>query len=233
MRLVAFLLLAVSWSGATGCDGDLDPAWQLEHDRIIAVRATPPAIPAGGRSELDALLSFKGVGTSEAPPEAALVVAPASLASALANEGGRWVVTAPDEARLAAARTELGLEADAPVPLQIGVAYGAGTLAAVKTVWLGMAADNPTLSAMTIDDQPMESMIELVVGKVVDVRFSIEALETDDVNWLTSCGTMHDFDLPQSYLRVEEEDPQSGQLAVVRRDEAGGVAWRVWPIRAE
>ncbi|MDQ3365981.1 MAG: hypothetical protein M3680_11190 [Myxococcota bacterium] len=233
MRFVALLVLTCSWFGATGCDNDLDPPWQLEHDRIVAVRATPPAIPAGARSELDALLAFKGIGTSEAPPEAAIVVAPASLASALANEGGRWVVTAPDEARLAAARTELGLAADAPVPLQIGVAYGAGTLTAVKTVWLGLAAEHPTLSAMTIDDQPMESMTELVVGKLVDVRLSIEAVESDDVNWLTSCGTMHDFDLPQAYLRVEEEDPESGQLAVVLRDDAGGVAWRVWPIRAE
>ena len=44
---------------------------------------------------------------------------------------------------------------------------------------------------------------------------------------------MHDFDLPQAYLRVELEDPASGELAVVRRDPRGGVAWRVWPIRAE
>lgn len=44
---------------------------------------------------------------------------------------------------------------------------------------------------------------------------------------------MHDFDLPQAYLRVEEEDMTEGSLAVVVRTDLGGVAWKVWPIRAE
>ena len=61
---------------------------------------------------------------------------------------------------------------------------------------------------------------------------SVSAVETDDVNWLTSCGNMHDFDLPQAHLRVEPEDPQTGELAVVLRDDRGGVTWRVWPIEA-
>ena len=69
--------------------------------------------------------------------------------------------------------------------------------------------------------------------KLVDVPLSISVETEDDVNWLTSCGTMHDFDLPQAYLRVELEDPDRGELAVIRRDELGGVAWRVWQIRAE
>jgi hypothetical protein len=231
-RALLVLLLPVAVL-TTGCAGDLDPPWQLDHDRIVAVRATPPAIPAGGRSTLDALVAFEGAGTSEAAPEGAMVVSPASLATVLANDGGAWVVTAPDEAGLAAARTELGLAADAPVPLQLGVAYGGGTLFALKTVWLGMAADNPTLTAMTIDGAPMDAQPELVVGQLVDVELSVEAVETDDVNWLTSCGTMHDYDLPQAYLRVEAEDPTAGELAVVLRDERGGVAWQVWPIRAE
>ena len=72
-----------------------------------------------------------------------------------------------------------------------------------------------------------------MVGIEVDFPLSVEAVEADDVNWLTSCGTMHDFDLPQAYLRVELEDPVAGELAVIRRDERGGVVWRVWPIRAE
>jgi hypothetical protein len=50
---------------------------------------------------------------------------------------------------------------------------------------------------------------------------------------LTSCGTMHDFDLPQAYLRVETDDPQAGELGVVLRDAHGGVAWKVWPVKAE
>ncbi|HSK04268.1 MAG TPA: hypothetical protein VK932_23605, partial [Kofleriaceae bacterium] len=114
-----------------------------------------------------------------------------------------------------------------------GVSYQGQALVATKTVWLGRAGANPSLDAMMIDGAPAEAATEIVIGKLVDVRLSIAAEIDDDVNWLTSCGTMHDFDLPEAYLRVEVEDPTSGELVVVRRDPQGGVAWRVWPIRAE
>jgi hypothetical protein len=74
---------------------------------------------------------------------------------------------------------------------------------------------------------------QLTVAPGVDVRLAVDLDDSYTVNWLTSCGTMHDFDLARAYLRVEPEDPQSGSMAIVVRDELGGVAWRVWPITAE
>jgi hypothetical protein len=66
------------------------------------------------------------------------------------------------------------------------------------------------------------------------VPLSINADDASfDVAWMTSCGTMHDFDLPQAYLEVEADDPTTGELGVVLRDAHGGVAWKIWPIRAE
>jgi hypothetical protein len=229
-RPVAIAALALA---AIGCDADLDPPWQLDHDRIVAVRATPPAIESGGRAELDALIAEKGVGTSERIPELAVVVSPMALAGAVSPDGGAWVITAPDAAKLDLARAELKLLPGAPVPLVVGVSYASQTLFATKLVWLGMAGENPSLDAMMIDGVPADSQGEVVVGLLVDVPLSISAELEDDVNWLTSCGTMHDFDLPQAYLHVEADDPTAGELAVVRRDDRGGVAWRVWPIRAE
>lgn len=238
----------VSMMALAACDGDLDPAWQLDHERIIAVRATPPAILAGETSTIDALIGRKGDKTSVASPEAAVVVSPASLADTLALRGDAWVVTAPSAERLAAVRIELGLAVDAPVPLQIGVSYEnqamlpadmSGDLFAIKAVTLGRTAANPVLvDRVVINDQPAAVAEpdddELVVGKLVNVPLSIDANDVDyDVSWLTSCGTMHDFDLPNAYLKVEDDDPTEGELAVVLRDAAGGVAWAVWPIRAE
>ena len=225
--------LALVCALAAGCSGDLDPPWQLDHDRIVAVRSTPPAIAAGERAELDLLVATAGVGTAERSPELVVVVTPASLASALAFDGGKWRVTAPGEPELAAARTELGLEPAAPVPLRLVVSFGGGALLATKVVWLGMTAQNPSLSTMMVDGSPADAKPELVVAPLVDVPLSIDAIDTDDVNWLTSCGTMHDYDLPQAYLRVELEDPMEGELAVVLCNARGGVAWRVWPIHAE
>jgi hypothetical protein len=230
-------LMILAALAASACAADIDPPWQLDHDRIVAVRATPPRVAAGQRSTLDALLAEKGGKTTVAPPEAALVVAPQSLSDVLSRDAGAWVITAPGEDRLTAARTELGLAAGAPVPLQIGVSYDGQSLIATKTVWLGETADNPVLVSMNmqIDGQPAgASEAEIVVEPLVRVPLSIDASDdVYDVTWLTSCGTMHDFDLPSAYLQVEEDDPTSGELAVVLRDDRGGVAWHVWPIRAE
>lgn len=230
-RQLVITAIAVTTLGA--CVGDLDPPWQLDHDRIIAVRATPPGIAAGEKSTIDALLGQKGGKTSVAAPELATIVAPASLADVLAFQGGAWVVTAPSEARLAAARAELKLAPDAPVPLQVGVSYANRALVATKTILLGQAADNPALVNVMLDGKPAGTT-ELVVGKLVNVPLSIDAdPAVDNVAWLTSCGTMHDFDLPNAHLEVEVDDPDAGELAVVLRNDKSGVAWSVWPIHAE
>jgi hypothetical protein len=166
-----------------------------------------------------------------------VVTSPASLSDVLSIRGGSWVVTAPGEDRMVAARSELQLAAGAPVPLQIGVSYAGQTLVAIKTVTLGQPAANPTLDGLMIDGKPVDAAApsaELTVGTLVNVPLSVNASDVDfDVTWLTSCGTMHDFDLPQAYLRVETDDPQAGELGVVLRDTHGGVAWKIWPIKAE
>lgn len=233
MRAVALVALLV------GCNADIDPEWQLDHDRIIAVRATPPRILPGERAELDALVGRKGDGPIELKPPGAEVVSPASLASALTFEGGGWGVTAPDEAQLAAARAELMLEPGAPVPLTIGVGFtagnfpsGEGPFAAIKTVWLGESRQNPVLDSAMVDGAPAPQ--EIVVPPLVDVPLHVDFDDNYIVTWLTSVGQMHDFDLPSAYLRVEVDDElREGHLAVVIRDLFGGVVWRTWSIRVD
>jgi hypothetical protein len=212
-----------------GCLGDIDPEWQLDHTRIVAVRATPPHIPAGATSQLDLLVATKGAGTSMPAPDAVLVVSPMSLAGTVSGT----TVTAPSEDQLAAARVELGLMPGVPVPLQLGIAYS--SLAATKIVFLGDAADNPPLANVTIGGAPAPAAGEMiVVPPDTDVHMSVDANDSMMlVDWLTSCGTMHDFDLHASYIHVLPDDPQSGELVLEVRDNAGGVNWDVWPIAAQ
>jgi hypothetical protein len=212
-----------------GCFGDIDPEWQLDHTRIVAVRATPPHIPAGATSQLDMLVATKGASTSTPPPDGVIVVSPISLAGALSGT----TVTAPSDDQLAAARTQLGLMPGAPVPLQLGIAYG--SLVATKTVFLGDAADNPVLTNVTIGGTPAPAAGQMItVPPDTDVHMSVDADDTVMlVDWLTSCGTMHDFDLHASYIHVLPDDPQSGELVLELRDNAGGVTWSVWPIAAQ
>jgi hypothetical protein len=226
------------------CQSDVDPPWQLSHDRIIAVRAEPPGILPGEQSRIDMLAGYAAEPVRVRAPDVAAVVSPESLADVMAIDAEGWVVTAPSAERLAQVRSELGMLPDAAVPLRIGVAAAWPTpvqsldgrnLAATKVVWLGEQAHNPEVTGVRIDgrEAPPEGT-EIVVPRDAEVRLSVEADDSKDiVNWLTSCGEMHDFDLASAYLTFGPEDPTEGELVLVVRDDRGGVTWRVWPIRAE
>jgi hypothetical protein len=211
-----------------GCAADIDPPWQLDHDRIVAVRATPPHIPAGATSQIDLLVSHSGLGTAEVAPDAGTVVAPMRFASAMSGQ----IITCPSDADLDAARAELGIEPGMPVPLTIGVL--SGSLPATKTVWLGDTQDNPTLDNITVGGVTPAPGVAIAVPPDMDVPLSVDADEdVDIINWLTSAGTMHDFDLHAAHLHVLPADPQAGELALVLRQPTGGVAWQVWPISVQ
>ncbi|CAN5915263.1 hypothetical protein BH11MYX2_BH11MYX2_05530 [soil metagenome] len=240
VKAIGFVLIAA----LAACTGDVDEQWFLDHDRIIAVRASSPGIVTGETSTLDALVGFKGAPPAEMSPPLAMVVSPESLASTLSMTAGEWTVTAPDEAALAAARTELNLEAGAPVPLQVGVAFLATAfpartstdpVAALKTVWLGEHRDNPMITGIDIDGVDGATLTDVVLDYTMDTPMRIDASvnDGDDVNWLTSCGTEHDFDLEHSYIRIEKDDPVEGDLAVVLRKPNGGVAWKTWTIHVD
>ncbi|MCE9577869.1 MAG: hypothetical protein K8W52_32340 [Deltaproteobacteria bacterium] len=216
--LVALIAVA-SVALVTGCADEVDPPWQLDHDRIIAVRATPPAIGAGETTTLDVLVGHVGEPTTVEMPEAAAIVSPPELAGPLVD--GEF--TAPTIEELAAR----GLRADAEVPVVI--ATRVGPWVATKTVRIGAAAQNPTI-AIAIDGAAVEGAIEVAAG--VDVALTIDVDAGASVTWLTSCGTLHDFDLAHARLRVEPDDPQAGELAIVVRDAHGGTAWQRWPIVA-
>lgn len=232
-RTQAYVLAAALAAALLGaCGQDVDLPWQLDHERVIAVRATPPRIASGQRAQLDALLGRAEGAPYEARPETVEVVSPLSLASALASTDGTYSVLAPSAQALAAARTELGLAESAAVPLQLRLGFAETERTALKVVWLGEAGDNFTLGSALVGGEDALAKDALEVSPETEVRLEVPFDASYNVNWLTSCGTMHDFDLARAYLRVEAADPQSGHLAVVVRDDRGAVAWRVWTIAA-
>lgn len=225
MKRLALLAVLV------GCTNDVDPPWQLDHERVIAVRANPPGILAGETSEFDALLGRDGSVPIEAEPNMVTVIAPQALAGAVSQQGPRWVITAP--ADLSAARAELGLGPTDPVPLRVRMTFPDFAFVGIKAVILGEHRDNVVLGSVRVSGENKLAVTTLQVPPVTDIRLDVDFDDTYGVNWLTSCGNMHDFDLPNAYLRVEPEDPQSGMLGVVVRDAGGGVAWKLWNISAE
>jgi hypothetical protein len=233
LAILALLVLA-------GCE-DTVPVWQLDNDRIIAVRATPPHIPAGASATFDALVTKMGEGPSVELPSAALAaptrpdlpVSPALMA-AVTYDGGQWTVTAPSEEILAQLRTELGLMATDPVPILVGLQFdfAPGPLYATKTVMLGDTGDNPVLGDVTVGGAP--AMDGMTIPTDTDVALHATAGETDEVDWLTSVGELSDEDDADAILNhdttVDPPSLTSGHIAVVKRDEGIGVTWGYWTI---
>jgi hypothetical protein len=217
-----------------GCGGDVDPAWQLDHDRVIAVRSTPSRIASGETATVDALIGRKGQPPRGVDPDTAEVVSPTSLAAALSHGSGRWTATSPGDDQLAAARTELALDAGAPVPLRVRVGFSDTGETALKIIWLGEHADNPVIEPVTIAGMDALAQSELTVPIAVDVPLAVTFDPASfNINWLTSCGTLHDFDLAGARLHVDVTDPHTGTLGIVVRDTLGGVDWHLWPITAQ
>jgi hypothetical protein len=225
----AYLVVALVLAG---CTADVDAAWELDHDRVIAVRSTPSRIAPGETAEIEAFVGRRGQPPSDRDPETASVVSPSGLDAALARPGAHWTVTAPPDDQLAPARAELGLAADAPVPLRVRMVFADTGEVAYKVVWLGEHADNPVVDPITLDGMDGLAITALSVAPATRIPFAVELDDSYNINWLTSCGTMHDFDLARSYLRVEPEDSHAGILALVVRDALGGVAWYTWSITA-
>lgn len=226
-----------------GCIDPIDPRWQLDHDHVIAARATPPRIRAGEGTDLDALVAHaRGPVTVEDPvtAEVSMRTSGPDFSRYLVREAsGTWRLHAPDAEMLASARPAMGLPEDAPVPVDVMLTFPNGgterasldTYRVKKTVWLGEPSTNPELPAVTIDGAAAGDEIVVPVGR--DIYVSLAAPDGARVNWLTNVGTLFQDDVATAYVHVAPEDRLEGQLVVVMRDNEGGVAWRVWSMRAE
>lgn len=237
MKYALVLLVAV-----TGCVDQIDPRWQLDHDHVIAARATPPRILAGQATNLDALVAHADGPVSTEEPMTA-EVATSGFGRYLSRTDAAWQLEAPDAQTLEAARSGMHIADDAPVPVDVVLTFPhpAGLDRAAldpfrvkKTVWLGEPSENPILPAVTIDGQPAPDEgadVVLPIGR--DVYVSVDAPQGVRVNWLTNVGTLFQDDVARAYIHVAAKDRLAGQLVVVMRDSEGGVVWRVWPMRAE
>jgi hypothetical protein len=213
-RVLSLALLAA-------CVPDGPPEWQLDHDRIVAVRAEPPAIPPGGVGRLDVLVAHEGGPTTVEMPET-MSASDSPLFTAIHFNIDHYQVDGPDEAQLADARAQLGLPDGAPVPLDVDLRVS-GPLYGTKRVWLGIAADNPVLPAVTIDGAAADTSVTLPAHHEAPLL-----IEASTAHWFASCGALeHER---EASARLVTDDACDGELVVVVRDGAGGVTWGVWQL---
>jgi hypothetical protein len=221
--------------GAAGCVPDSDPRWQLDHDRVVAARATPPHLPAGTTATIDALIAHDGAPTTIEPPVRVVTApgTPAALVTTVAQSGTDWQVTAPSEDVLAAVRAQAKIDPGKPVPLGLIETFGPIPLTVSHTIFLGDAASNPTPGAVTVLGAEVAPETHITIPMDVDVPLSVDADPTATVNWLTSCGTMHDDDEHAAFVHVQPDDSKAGELVVVVRAADVGVSWLRWTIEAQ
>ena len=99
--------------GAAACAEDTTPRWQLDNDRVLAVRSTPAQLASGQVALLDALVAYADGPTQQvAPLGATAAFAPAGLFTAVHFNLDHWEIDGPDAARLDAAnRTSVAMAA--------------------------------------------------------------------------------------------------------------------------
>jgi hypothetical protein len=212
-----------------GCADEMTPEWQLDHERVVAVRVTPPHIVSGEVALLDALVAHEGGPAEEVSPTGATAAfAPAGLFTAVHFNIDHWQIDGAPPEQLAQARLELGLAEDAPVPLSVTLQFP-GPLYAEKIVWLGDSRANPDVPVVRVDGAELAD--ELAVAGEASAAVVIEVTDATRVHWLTSCGELDEHDSARATLRVGARC--DGELAVVVRDAFGGTAWRVWALHVQ
>lgn len=200
-------------------------AWQLDQDRVVAVRSTPQGLAAGEHGLVTALIAHADGPTTIEPPST-LNAGHSPLFGTVNFLFDHYELIAPDEATLADARGELGLAPGAPIPLEVECDFEQFTFITQKQVVLGTHADNPVLSAIEIAGQPPAATV--TVARDTEVALHTASITT---RWLTSCGELADSDEPDAILHTGA--PCTGELVVVERDGAGGIVWQVWPLVVE
>lgn len=225
-----------------GCIDVIDARWTLDHDHVIAARATPPRVREGEGTNVDALVAHAGrAPTVENPMTAELSNPPQQLARSLRQTAdGAWRLDVPNAETLAPAHAALGLPEDAPIPVDILLTFpnqsihraGVESFKVKKTVWIGEPSLNPTVPAILVDGAAITD--EVVVPLDRDVYLEIAGAEPGlRVNWLTNVGDLFQDDNPRAFVHVLPAQARMGELVVVVRDDVGGVAWRVLPMRVE
>lgn len=239
-RLTGFLILVA----VLGCGSFRDPG-DLHYARTLAVRADPPRVAAGQRARIELLVTGNdGVPlvrapdtVTPAPPQPGQPAPPAQAAQLISQEDGVWYVTAPPAEVLAQLRQALGLppdsEAPIPFPLEVSVTIDGQVRPAEKIVWLGGAALNPTITAMSVDGQPMgETPLGISAANAHALTASATGEGVLSYAWYTAFGELKKYREPAATL--EKAVPgEMGAVVLVVRDDRGGVTWRFGSLRAE
>lgn len=143
MKRLAVMVLA-------GCVDASDPAWQLDHDRIVAVHTEPAGVAAGEVAQISGLIAHRGGPTTEERPIIVTALSPRELFTAVHYNLDHFEIEGP--------------MLDAPTPLTIEMRFASGEVA-TKIIWLDEHRENPGATATVPDPFPLHDDIDLGPGE--------------------------------------------------------------------
>ena len=194
---------------ALGACADVPLPYQLDHARVMAVRVDPPTLGPGERARVDVLVTDDATGARVVAP--AQVTTPGPLTVGVDDAG--WYLEAPRPIATPVATLALVVE------------VGDQRLTAEKTVGLGVRADNPTPPAIVHDGARVGTAVVIGPG---EVELTVDTVGPElSYRWFSSVGELTGYTRAAAVL--EPEPGARGQLGVVVRDQAGGVAWTLVP----
>jgi hypothetical protein len=227
MRNAPISIAIVCALSAGGCN-DLSQPWELDHARVLAIRATPPTVAPGQLVEVTALVLTADLTIAELGPEVVRVDQPYD--QLLSPTPRSPTLLAADQAIVDQARTLLTLAQTevipVPVSIQLQLPDSAGVLEpidSIKTVRVGGFAENPVAPTVALNG---DAVSQLQMSLQVKQRYVLEAnVPTDNVNyaWFTSSGELKFPQASRAELVIDK--PGTGTILVIARDDKGGVSW--------
>ena len=222
MNRATLLVLATAIAGCT----DLSQRWELDHARVLAVRAAQPGLAADTSTAIDGLVVDANGAPRVVTPSAITAVEPPPLLGGLTIAGA--TVTAGNADAIAAARAAAGLAADQPLVVTLGLAFDVDgqRLVATKRVRLGTAADNPPSVTMVVDGTAVDGTATVPASGVLALSLTGFDPEADlEFDWLTSTGALTGSETATATLELADDDPRTGHVVALVRSEDGGVTW--------
>lgn len=218
------------WAGlacaAAGCNEFATPA-ELATTQILAIRAEPPAVPLGERSQLDILVADNN-GPIAAPDvtwEIASTAPGGPLFGTVAGlADGRAEYTAP------ASADETPVVGMVRATVHVDAMDASRDLEALKAVVIGdVPLVNPTLTAFNVDQQDalLAEQVRVSRGEVAALELATDPAVTDESTfaWYSTVGEIERYQSNPTELLAGDQ-PASGWLIGVVRDGRGGVVWR-------
>lgn len=203
---------------------------ELAAPQILGVRAEPPAIPAGERAALTALVAGPDGTIEPQRTEWAVVeaVEGAPVIGAIEVDGDGVYYRAPDA---------LDDPALATVQVTVEVA-GDDALVALKAVGVGlpMATDNPVIARVLVNGEevPDGGEVVLAVGEPATLDAEVAPFGGNDViySWYSTQGEIELYRRSPTEI-VGPDEPGDGHMYFVYRDGRGGIAWWWATVRVE